>query len=579
MNKINKKYIFWIVFFLIIIAGAGMAYYQKSRTSLSCQIAIAKRTNLKQVVSLTGRVKSNQKINLSFEKSGRISHIYVKNNDNVESGQPLLELDNQDLKIKLSQAKSRAEGNKIALLQAQAQLKSQLAKLEKMKKGTRVEEIDLAKTKVSNYQQQLIQTKKDLEATKSKAEADLRNVYITTLSYLPSAVDLGKNALYQLSDLQINYFNDYSQESLQIIQDKAVAVKLLLGKENAGRWDKKSLSRLHGGASGDVEFAENNPTPQNIDLAVSKTVEALRKIRIVLNEVISLSQLPSSEATNLSTERNSLDNKIIILIGQQQAIHVQKENNQLTISTAEIKLTQVQSNLAIAKSELLVKESGYNPEDINSQQAEVEKTRADIEWEEYQIQQAIDDVRYYQNEIQKTILESPINGIVVNQNDLQIGEMVLAGAPIISIISRNKFKVEAYVSESDINKVKVGDQANITLDAYGDSKIFLAKVIKIDLGETMIEGVASYKTTLEFDSNEIKIKPGMTANIDILTANKQGVITLPWRSIIEKDGQKLVKTIQGGKVKEVEIETGLYGSEGQVEIIKGIKEGEKICLP
>ncbi|NIA09601.1 MAG: biotin/lipoyl-binding protein [Nitrospiraceae bacterium] len=158
-----------------------------------------KRTNLKQVVSLTGRVKSNQKINLSFEKSGRISHIYVKNNDNVESGQPLLELDNQDLKIKLSQAKSRAEGNKIALLQARAQLKSQLAKLEKMKKGTRVEEIDLVKTKVSSYQQQLIQTKKDLEATKSKAEADLRNVYITTLSYLPSAVDLGKNALYQFS--------------------------------------------------------------------------------------------------------------------------------------------------------------------------------------------------------------------------------------------------------------------------------------------------------------------------------------------------------------------------------------------
>ena len=580
MKKItsNKKYIILIVFFLIL-AVASFGYYQKSRSSVTCQTVVAQRMDLKQVVSLTGRVKSSQKIDLSFEKSGRLAHIYAKNNDQVKSGQILLELDNQDLKIKLNQAKSRLEGAKIALLKAQAQLNSQIAKLKKMQKGTRKEEIDLAKTKVLTCQEKLAQAQKDLEITKSKVASDLQSVYTTALSYLPGAIDLGREAVYQVVDLRDSYFNNFSQESFKIIQSNSLAVELLFGQKDAGRWSKKSLSRLQGGAIGKVQIAENNSTPENIDVAISAIVEALKQIKSTLNAILASPSLPSGETNSVTTEINSLENKIILLNQEKQAIYVQKETNQLAISTSEIRLTQAQGNLALAKSELSVKEAGYNPEDINYQQSEVKMFQENVKWEEYQVKQAMDNVQYYQNEINKTILKSSIDGIVVNQNDLQAGEMVSAGSPVISVISRHKFKIEAYISESDIGKVKVGNRADVTLDAYGEDKVFSAKVVKIDLGETMIEGVASYKATLEFDTENSQIKPGMTANIDILTAKRSNIVALPWRAIVEKNGQKLAKVIRDGQIKEVRVKTGLYGSNGNVEIIKGVKEGEKVCLP
>ncbi len=580
MKKItsNKKYIILIVLFLAV-ATIGFGYYWKSHSSIVCHTVTAHRTDLRQVVSLTGRVKSVKKINLSFERGGRLADIYVKNNDLVKAGQPLLELDNQDLKIKLNQAKNHLEGTKIALLKAQNQLDSQIAKLKKMQKGVRKEEINLAKTKVQNCQKQLQQAQNDLKITKTKAINDLRSVYATALSYLPGTIDLSREAIYQIVDLCDSYFNDFSQESSKVTNANNQAVELLLGQKNAGRWSKKSLSQLQGGAVAKVQIAENNPTPTNIDVAISTTMEALKQIKLTLNIILSSPLLPANEINNVSTEINYLENRLVLLNQAKQSIYTQKEANQLIISNSEIKLTQAQNNLALAKSELSVKESGYNPEDIRYQQSEVKVFQGNIKWEEYQVKQAMANVRYYQNEINKTILRSPINGIITNQNDLQIGEVVMVGTPIISVISQHKFKIEAYVSESDIEKVRVGDQANVTLDAYGDDKIFSAKVVKIDLGETMIEGVASYKVTLEFNQEDSQIKPGMTANIDILTAERSNVVALPWRAIIEKNGQKLVKIIQNGRVKEVKIKTGLYGSNGSVEIINGVKDGEKVCLP
>jgi len=105
----------------------------------------------------------------------------------------------------------------------------------------------------------------------------------------------------------------------------------------------------------------------------------------------------------------------------------------------------------------------------------------------------------------------------------------------------------------------------------------------INPAEKIIEGVATYQVTLNFINRDERIKSGMTADVNILTAEKKNVLMIPSRTIIKKDGKKFVKLLidQAGEkiIEEINIETGLKGIGGKIEIIKGLELGDQIILP
>ena len=131
--------------------------------------------------------------------------------------------------------------------------------------------------------------------------------------------------------------------------------------------------------------------------------------------------------------------------------------------------------------------------------------------------------------------------------------------------------------EADIAKIKIGNTAEVTLDAYPDV-FFKATVTKIDPAETVIEGVATYKTTLQFSQNDSRIRSGMTANTDIEGEKREDVLVIPARAIKQKEGKKIVEILDGEVTRDVEIETGLRGSSGDIEVVSGLKEGDEIRL-
>ena len=130
--------------------------------------------------------------------------------------------------------------------------------------------------------------------------------------------------------------------------------------------------------------------------------------------------------------------------------------------------------------------------------------------------------------------------------------------------------------ETDIAKIEVGNKARLTLDAYGPDVVFRAQVITIDPAETIIEGVTTYKTTLEFDSEDERIRSSMTANLDILTDERQNVIAIPQRAVVTKNGEKLVRVVYDSVIEEIQVKTGLIGRNGLVEITDGLNEGDKV---
>lgn len=190
------------------------------------------------------------------------------------------------------------------------------------------------------------------------------------------------------------------------------------------------------------------------------------------------------------------------------------------------------------------------------------------------------------NNLSRSVLRSPINGQVAEVNNKK-GEVLGTGVikeSFARIISGDLL-IEAQIPESDILKIKQGIKADFTLDAIGSDEKFQAEVIEIFPASTVIGDVITYKVRLKLNSPDPRFKPGMTANLDIKTAEKNNVLMVPLRAIKLAPGSdrgtegdhKYVEILKDNNVTEkVEVTTGLFGDEGMTEIKSGLKEGDKV---
>lgn len=189
-------------------------------------------------------------------------------------------------------------------------------------------------------------------------------------------------------------------------------------------------------------------------------------------------------------------------------------------------------------------------------------------------QAEIDKIRA---EIQKNTIYAPFDGVVTNI-EKEIGEVASQNETVVTMMSAGIFQIESYVPEVNIALIKAGDEAKVTLDAYGENVLFGAKVISIDPAETIRDGVSTYKVRLQFLENDNRIKSGMTANVSIIIFNKPDVIVVPGGVVFEKDGKNFVQVKTLKDTLEREVILGDVSSLGQVEIISGLEEGEMVLL-
>jgi HlyD family secretion protein len=194
------------------------------------------------------------------------------------------------------------------------------------------------------------------------------------------------------------------------------------------------------------------------------------------------------------------------------------------------------------------------------------------------VAEALADVRKAEANVAKTIIRAPFSGVITNKN-VSVGQIVAANSPVLSIISLGNFEIEANIPEVEIAKLTVGNTATVTLDAYGNDVPFLATVTVIDPAERVIDGVSTYEVTLNFKEEDARIRSGMTANLEIKTAEKDDVVIIPERAVVIEGNKKIVEVLDGtGNSIKREVQTGLRGQGGVVEITQGLKEGETIIV-
>ncbi len=529
---------------VIIFAAAGIFYYFKNKQPLY-EFTQVKRGDIEQVVSVTGKVKAAEAVDLSFEKSGKVARINVNVGSRVSAGQVLASLDNSDLMAQVSQA--------------EASLAMQKANLDALLQGTRPEEIQIAETAVKNAEKSLADYEISLSNTKEKAEGDLNYIYSGIKDVLTDAYIKADDAINkQIDDLFTNDFSINPQLTFYTSSQSETAAewkRYTAGLElSQFKQELDSIPSDRAGLDKALASAENHLT---------SIQDFLNVLSAAVNESVGLS---STAVANykyyVNTARANVTTAITNINSKEQAIANQKLTNQNNITTAENAVNAAKNSLATAQDQLKLKKAGPTAEQIAAQTAQVQVAQANLENAKAQLR--------------KTIITSPINGVITKQN-MKVGEIVSQNTPLISVMSDAQFEIQTNIPEADIAKVKVGHTAKVTLDAYGEKEIFEAKVVEIEPAETVIEGVATYKTTLQFLQEDNRIMPGMTANIDILTAKKESVLIIPLRAISNRDGQHLVLFDAGEKTpQEKIIEVGLKGSNGEIEIVSGLKEGDRI---
>jgi len=207
----------------------------------------------------------------------------------------------------------------------------------------------------------------------------------------------------------------------------------------------------------------------------------------------------------------------------------------------------------------------YNKDQRDAQRAQVRSAEANVN----AILAQFGDLRLF----------SPIVGMVLKRN-ADPGEIVTPTSSVLSIGDPNNLIIESNVPESDIIKIIVGQKANVTFDALPAEQIFEAEVISIDPASTVIQDVVSYRIKLKLNSLDEKLKSGMSANIDVKTSEKDSILMIPLRAVKTEGAQKFVDVMIDAEkniTERTNIQIGLEGDEGMVEVKSGLKEGQKVA--
>ena len=162
--------------------------------------------------------------------------------------------------------------------------------------------------------------------------------------------------------------------------------------------------------------------------------------------------------------------------------------------------------------------------------------------------------------------------------DAKVGGTASSNTSDIAMISAGTLQMESFVPEINIPLLAVGDEAVATLDAYGTTAPFAAKVVSIDPAETVRDGVSTYRVKLQFDVTDARVRPGMTANILITTLKKTNAIAVPQGIVVRRGDEKFISIKEGNSVREQAVQTGSVSSLGTIEILSGLKDGDMVLL-
>jgi HlyD family secretion protein len=224
----------------------------------------------------------------------------------------------------------------------------------------------------------------------------------------------------------------------------------------------------------------------------------------------------------------------IVAVIDPEPFRARRDQASSNLEMSKANVARVKTDLAQRKRELdrvksLVAQQFVSQNDVDVAATNFQTAEAQVNVAEAQVKQAEAALNAAELDLKYTVIRSPVNGIVVARN-VEVGQTIAASfaTPNLFLIALDltKMQVDTNVSESDIGGISEGKEATFTVDAYPGYQFF-GTIRQVRLAPINVQNVVTYNVVVNVDNRDLRLKPGMTANVSIVVAQRDAVLKVP----------------------------------------------------
>jgi RND family efflux transporter MFP subunit len=254
-----------------------------------------------------------------------------------------------------------------------------------------------------------------------------------------------------------------------------------------------------------------------------------------------------------------------------------------SVEMAELQVEIAQEGVKAARAQYEIAQINLD-EGVLGQSEDVLELQVDMaraSWETAKLNLEIAELSLESAELslEKAVIVAPFDGVVTDISITEGKEISTAAlaTPAISLVDTSEIEMRGFIDEIDIAVVKVGQEANIILDALPDEEV-KGEVAFISPVGTILAGVVSYGTTITLENPVAELRDGMSATAEVIIERRDDVLSIPNRYIRGTLENPMVVVLVDGQQEEREITLGL--TDGiNTEVLSGLQEGEEVVLP
>lgn len=266
-----------------------------------------------------------------------------------------------------------------------------------------------------------------------------------------------------------------------------------------------------------IVTATGNLAPTNQVTVGSELSGTVSEVYVDVNDTVKQGQ-PIAKLDTIKLAQQTERNRAVLLAAKARV--------------AQAEATRLENHATLERlQELLRLSGGKTPSkaDMDAATAAVTRAEADLESANASVAQADADVKSIERDLAKTVIRSPVDGIILTRT-IEVGQTVAASftAPILFLIAEDLRKMDLVVTvaEADIGRLEKAQKASFTVSAW-PNRTYTAAVKLVSFGSVITNNVVTYNTELEVTNDDLSLRPGMTATADISVAESKDILLVP----------------------------------------------------
>ncbi|PIX12301.1 hypothetical protein COZ73_00450 [Candidatus Falkowbacteria bacterium CG_4_8_14_3_um_filter_36_11] len=585
IHKLLKRKIILIIAGLVIIGGGYFSYKKINPVKISLQYITApvEKGTLAVSVSGTGQVSSSNQVDIKTQVSGKVLKVLAANGQEVETNAVLFQLNAGDAlktvrdaqsnldSARLSLEKIKKPADALSVLQSENALTSARDSLEK-----------LELTQKTNYQKTQ-EVKQKAEDNIKKAYEDSFNIISNAFLDLPTIITNLEDVLYgygiDQSEFNRNKYNtnidnlingthsDDKNKMQSLITSAENDYKTARTKYDQNFTDYKNTDRYSNQPTIESLLAETLETAKSMAQAVkssSNMLDAWADYR-AQRDLSVFSKVTGYQA-NLSTYIGQTNSHLSSILAQQRTLQDNKE----AVINADRDLKQMDQNNPL---DLTAAEQSVKEKEVSLLKLKAGADIIDIKSQELTVLQRKNALADARQKLADYTIRAPFAGVIAKIN-IKLNDEVSAGTAAATLVTKQQV-AEISLNEVDVAKIKVGQKVTLTFEAL-ENLSTTGTVAEIDTIGTVTQGVVYYAVKITFDTQDERVKPGMSVSANIITEVRPDVLLVPSPAVkSQNNGEPYVEIMESAAPRAQQVKIGI-SNDTSTEIISGLKEGDRI---